>query len=79
MISSLQVEERVNRSHQSCGVDASSARMDLACSIRVATRGLQSIASVFSFSPQTPLRRRAFEAVLRRKVLVNINHTFLEA
>jgi len=79
MISSLQVEERVNRSHQSCGVDASSARINLACSIHVRRRIQHNITGLISFSPQTALRRRAFEAVLRRRVLININHTFLEA
>jgi hypothetical protein len=79
MISSLQVEERVNRSHQSCGVDVSSARTDLACSIHVRRRKPHNITGLISFSPQTPLRRPAFEAALRRRVLFNINHTSLEA
>ena len=79
MISSLQVEERVNRSHQICGVDVSSARIDCACFILVAEREKRRIAWPLSFSPQTLLRRRAFEAALRRRVLFNINHTILEA
>jgi hypothetical protein len=74
MISSLLVKERF--SHQSCGVDISSARHDLACCDRV--RGREQ-PWVISFSPQTPLRRPAFEAPLQRSVLFNINHTFLEA
>lgn len=78
MISSLQSNERGNRSHQTRGVDVASARIDLACFIRVAKRDQQSVARL-SFLPQTPLRRRAFEAALRRKVLVNINHRSLEA
>jgi hypothetical protein len=79
MISSLQAKERVNRSHQGCGVDVLSARMESACFIRVAKREQRSIVRLFSFSPQTPLRRRAFEAALRRKVLFNNNHRSLEA
>ena len=79
MISSLQVAERVNRSHQICGVDVSSARIDCAYFILVAEREQRPIAWPLSFLPQTPLRRRAFEAALRRRVLFNINHRSLEA
>ena len=79
MISSLQVEERVNRSHQSCGVDVSSARTDLACSIHLRRRKPHNITGLISFSPQTPHRRRTLEAALRRRVLFNINHRLLEA
>ncbi|MGP1665037.1 MAG: hypothetical protein ACTS5I_03800 [Rhodanobacter sp.] len=81
MISSLHAKERVNRSHQICGDDVSSTQIDSACFIRVAKREQHSITitALISFSPQTPLRRPAFEAVLRRTVLFNINHKSLEA
>ena len=78
MISSLQSEERANRSHFRRGVDESSARIALLCFSRVAKRDQQSIAWLSSL-PQSPFKRRAFEAALRHRVLVNINHRFLEA
>jgi hypothetical protein len=78
MISSLQANERANRSHQSCGADNSSARIDSACFIRVAKRDQQSTAWLSS-SPHMSLSQRAFEAALRRRVLFNIIHRSLEA
>jgi hypothetical protein len=78
MISSLQSEERANRSHQRRGADDSSAQIASVCFIRVAKRDQQSIAWLSS-PPQLPLRRRAFEAAPRRRVLFNINHRSLEA
>jgi len=78
MISNLQVEERVNRSHESCGAGASSARIVCGCFIRVAKRIRQCLVGL-SFRPQTLLRRRAFATALRRNVLGDINHRFLEA
>jgi hypothetical protein len=78
MISSLQSEERVNRSHQHRGADDSSAQIALVCFSRVAKRDQQFIAWLSS-PPQSPLKRRAFGAALRRRVLVNINHRSLEA
>jgi hypothetical protein len=78
MISSLQSEERVNRSHQRCGADDPSARIALLCFSRVAKRDQESIAWLSS-PPQSPIRRRAFEAALQHRVLVNINHRSLEA
>jgi hypothetical protein len=78
MISSLQSEERANRSHDRRGADDSSARIALVCFSRVVKRDHQSIAWLSS-PPQSPLKRRAFEAALRRRVLFNINHRSLEA
>jgi hypothetical protein len=78
MISSLQSEERANRSHHRRGADDSSARIALVCFSRVVKRDQQFIAWLSS-PPQSPLKRRAFEAALRRRVLVNINHRSLEA
>ena len=79
MISSLQSNERVNRSHLRRGAAVSSARIASACFNRVAKRDQRFIAWL-SFPPQTPLRqRRHYEAALRRKVLVNINNTSSEA
>jgi hypothetical protein len=78
MISSLQSEERTNRSHDYRGADESSARIALLCFSRVAKRDQQSIAWLSS-PPQSPLKRRAFETALGRRVLFSINHRSLEA
>jgi hypothetical protein len=79
MISSLQSIERANRSHQSRGTDVSSARIASACFNSVANRQ-QLLGARLSLPPQTPLKqRRHYEAALRRRVLVNINHRSLEA
>jgi hypothetical protein len=76
MISSLQSEERVNRSHSA---DLSSAQIASACFIGVAKRDQQSIACP-TFPPQTALRqRRDYEAAPRRRVHVIINRRFSEA
>jgi hypothetical protein len=78
MISSLQSEERVNRSHQRRDAGDSSAQIASVCFIPVVKRDQQSI-TWLSSPPQSPLKRRAFEAVPRRRVLFTINHRSLEA
>ena len=79
MISSLQSEERANRSHQCRGADVASVRIASAYFIRVAKRDQLSLARL-SFLPQTPLRqRRQCEAALRRRVHIINNHKFPEA
>jgi hypothetical protein len=79
MISNIQSNERINRSHQGHGAAVSSARIAWAYFNRVAKRD-QRFTAWLSFPPQTPLRqRRHYEAALQRRVLVNINNTSSEA
>jgi hypothetical protein len=79
MISSLQSNERTNRSNQSRGAAVTSARIASTCFIRVAKRDQRS-RFWLSFPPQTPFRqRRNYEAALRRRTLIIINHRSPEA
>jgi hypothetical protein len=80
MISSLQFEERDNRSQHCLNMALSRAAAAAACFNRVAKRDRLPTGQI-AFPPQTPFSQRSRrEAALRRRLLlINIKQRFSEA